>query len=648
MRILSCFLLLAFLPITAALAAEPETTSPLEPFLKKDVFGTIRISPTGEFLAVTVPFADRTSLAILRRSDQKPTAHVTFEKNSHVYSFDWVSDNRLLFSVATKIGDLEQPRANGDIYRLNADGSGQGAPLIGPGSESKQDRGIYAALVDDLPKEDDFVIVGTTNGNGFSQAERMSVITGRRTVIAKVSVQDASFLTDPSGAVRFATGANSDRKSKTYYRANDAAPWELINDEAVTNVAMSPEGFSADGKTAYLQIEEATGPDGVYAFDTVTKERKLLVRDDNVDPSSYFYSPVDGSIYAVAFMDGLPRVEYLDPANPFAKMHRSLQASFDGQAVVPLSFTKDGNLGLYLVYSDRIPGDFYLFDRTAKKVTYIASRNSWFKPEMLNPMQPISLKARDGMDLQGYLTLPKGSSGKHLPLVVNPHGGPFGPFDQWGYDYEVQMLADHGYAVLQLNYRGSGNYGRAFMHAGYKQWGGKMQDDLTDATHWAVAQGIADANRICIYGASYGGYAALMGVAKEPDLYKCAVGYVGVYDMAAMYHRGDISATKSGKNFLDETLGKDNLDQISPDKLASRIKVPVMLAAGREDQRAPMAHTEKMRDALTALGKPVETTFYVGEGHGNYLMKNKVDFYTKLLAFLDKYIGPTAAAASGK
>jgi dipeptidyl aminopeptidase/acylaminoacyl peptidase len=152
--------------------------------------------------------------------------------------------------------------------------------------------------------------------------------------------------------------------------------------------------------------------------------------------------------------------------------------------VVPLSFTKDGNLGLYLVYSDRIPGDFYLFDRTAKKASYIASRNSWFKPEMLNPMQPVSLKARDGTPLEGFLTLPKGSSGKNLPMVIHPHGGPFGPFDAWGYDPEVQMIASHGYAVLQVNFRGSGNYGRAFMRSGYQQWGGKMQDDLTDATRW--------------------------------------------------------------------------------------------------------------------------------------------------------------------
>ena len=644
MRILSCLLLLALLPFANAFADEPETNSPLEPFLKHDVFGTIKISPTGEYLAVTTPEADRTGLAILRRADMKPTARLNFEKNVHIDDFHWISAQTLLFSIAKKFGDLERPQGTGELFRMNADGSGRGPPLIGMNSSAVGQHGVGADLVDSLRDEDDYVLVSVGFANGFTQAERLNVHSGRREIIAKVPVQAASFLTDAAGAVRFATGSNVDGKSQTYYRAGNDAKWELINDEAVTNRSMSPEGFSADGKTAYLQVEETTGPDGVYAFDTATRTRKLLVRDDNVDPSRYFYSPVDDSIYAVAFMDGLPRVEYLDPDSPFAKLHRSLQASFSDATVVPLSYTKDGNLGLYLVYSDRIPGDFYLFDRTSKKATYIASRNQWFKPEMLNPMQPISLKARDGTPLEGFLTLPKGSSGKNMPLVVHPHGGPFGPFDAWGYDPEVQLMASHGYAVLQLNFRGSGNYGYAFQHLGYQQWGGTMQDDLTDATRWAITQGIADSKRICIYGASYGGYASLMGVAKEPDLYRCAIGYVGVYDMASMYHRGDIAESKRGKTFLEEALGKQNLDEISPDRLANRIKVPVMLAAGREDVRAPAVHTEKMRDALLALGKPVETTIYDGEGHGNYLMKNKVDFYTKLLAFLDKNIGPAVPA----
>jgi dipeptidyl aminopeptidase/acylaminoacyl peptidase len=644
---LSLLVLLVLLSVADAWAADATTVSPLEPFLKHDVFGTIEISPTGEYFAVSAPLDDRTSLVILRRSDMTMISHVTFEKNVHVEAFEWVSPSVVLFSIAKKFGSLAQPLGTGEIFRLDISSKtpDHATALIGMGAAWSEF--LDAKLVDGLPNDDDSVLVSFGAAYGESEVDRMNTRNGSRKMVARVSATDASFVTDAGGAVRFATGHDQDGYTQTYYRADDGADWQLVNDESATGRIVTPQGFNADGKLAYLQIEEKTGPDAVYAFDTATHERKLILRDDNVDPSEYFYSPIDGSLYAVGFQDGTPRVEYVDPESPFAKLHRDLQANFAGQAVVPLTFTKDGNFGLFLVYSDRVPGDFYLFDRASNQATYIASKNSWFKPEMLNPMRPVALKARDGTELQGFLTVPKDSSGKNLPLVINPHGGPFREFDQWGYSPEVQLLADHGYAVLQINYRGSGNYGRAFALAGYTQWGGTMQDDLTDATRWAIAQGIADAKRICIYGASYGGYAALMGVAKEPDLYRCAVGNVGVYDMATMYRRGYIAQTDLGKKLLAQSLGKQNLAAISPNLLADRIKVPVMLAAGEEDERAPPVHTKKMRDALLALGKPVETTIYDHEGHGNYLMKNKIDFYSKLLAFLDKYIGP-AAVSPGK
>ncbi|MGH8105084.1 MAG: alpha/beta hydrolase family protein, partial [Arenimonas sp.] len=286
-----------------------------------------------------------------------------------------------------------------------------------------------------------------------------------------------------------------------------------------------------------------------------------------------------------------------------------------------------------------------LYERANKKLSYLVSRNAWFKPEMLATMKPFYMVARDGTQLEGFLTIPVGSNGKNLPLIVNPHGGPFGPKDEWGYNPDVQILAANGYAVLQVNFRGSGGYGRKFTHLGYKQWGGTMQDDLTDATLWAIKEGIANPNRICMYGASYGGYSSIMAVAKEPDLYRCAFGNVGVYDMAAMYHTGDIPDTESGENFLDEALGHQNLDQASPNKLAHKIKAAVYLAAGREDFRAAPVHTEIMHKALLKAGKQSEMVIYEGEGHGNFLLKNRIDFYQRLLGFLDKHIGPGSQAA---
>jgi len=257
------------------------------------------------------------------------------------------------------------------------------------------------------------------------------------------------------------------------------------------------------------------------------------------------------------------------------------------------------------------------------------------------PMQPIALPARDGLQLHGWLTRPKNAAaGQPLPLVVLPHGGPFGIVDEWEFDSDTQLLAQAGYAVLRLNYRGSGGYGRSFQQAGARQWGGTMQDDLTDATRWAIAQGHADPQRICIYGGSYGGYAALMGVAKEPDLYRCAVGYVGVYDLQMM--RSDNGRiARWTRTWSDEWVGSDSqqLADASPTRLADRIKVPVLLVAGGEDEVAPVEHTRRMERALRSAGVPVETMYVANEGHGFYKPENKRAYYTKLLDFFATHLG---------
>ena len=320
-----------------------------------------------------------------------------------------------------------------------------------------------------------------------------------------------------------------------------------------------------------------------------------------------------------------------------------LSAAFPDDSVRVTSTTADGKVALVSTYSDRDPGSFYLFDTQTNKASFLLSRRSWIDPAKMAVVKPVELKARDGVVMRGYLTLPPGKGERDLPLVVYPHGGPFGIYDTWGFDTEPQILAAAGYAVLQLNYRGSGNYGRSFHQSGAQQWGLTMQDDLTDATRWAIDQGIADRNRICMYGASYGAYASLMGVAKEPTLYKCAAGYVGVYDLVTL------SATESRENkrmntWTSEWLGSGaGLAAVSPNRIAERIRVPVFLAAGGEDETAPIGHSEKMEAALKKNGVPVETLYYRTEGHGFYTIEHQREYYTRLLAFLSGSLGGSTA-----
>lgn len=273
------------------------------------------------------------------------------------------------------------------------------------------------------------------------------------------------------------------------------------------------------------------------------------------------------------------------------------------------------------------------------------SRGKWFDPARQPATEAIVLNARDGTPLHGYLTRPRGADpAVPLPMVVMPHGGPFGISDTGWFDDDTQLLAEAGYAVLQINYRGSGGYGRAFQHAGAREWGGRMQQDLTDATRWAIEHKVAIADRICLYGASYGGYAALMGVATEPDLYRCAVGYAGVYDLVKM-HRDVANYGGGNLTWADQWIGpRDRLDAVSPTRLAACIKAPVFLAAGGADRRAPIEHSERMEKALTAAGVPVETLYYPREGHGFYTEAHRREFYVRLLAFLSRHLGGATAA----
>jgi dipeptidyl aminopeptidase/acylaminoacyl peptidase len=633
----------------------------IDRYVKKDKFADIKLSPKGDYYAATVPLEDRTVLAVIRRADNKVTGHFALSENTHVAGFHWVNDERLLISTSEKYGLRDQPALTGELFAINADGS-KPEHLVGyrvrndggsTGSkiQAKKVGDVNAFLIDDLPAEDKVVLVAVSlnTTDPYTRAERLDVYSGRRVQVAQAPVRNASFITDNNGIVRFASGHGSDNVRKLYYRAGDGADWQLISDESATGIIEQPIGFSADNRTAYFQIQHKQGPDSIASFDVATLARNELLRDDDVDPAGFIYRNGTSIPVGAFFLDGRSRTEFFDAASPEAKLYRSLEQAFEGHAVAVTSQTADGRLALVRAMNDRNPGDFYLFDTVSKKADYMVSRADWLDPDAMANVRPVSLTARDGLKLHGYLTIPKGSDGRNLPTIVLPHGGPFGIRDVWGFDSEAQMLAEAGYAVLQVNFRGSPGYGRSFREAGARQWGLAMQDDLTDATRWLVKEGVADPERMCIYGASYGAYAALMGVTKETDLYRCAVGYIGVYDLPTLHTDGDIQETKSGRTYVTDWIGeRSTLAAVSPNRLADRIKVPVMLAAGGEDKRAPIQHTELMEKALIKAGVPVETLYYPTEGHGFYKEEHRREYYTRLLAFFARHLGGrTATVGAG-
>ncbi len=633
-------LALALAAASPALWAKSPADIPLEDFWKQSEFVNIQVSPDGKYFGAIVPDQETRALVIFTRKDRKITGVARFTDKRQVASFSWISPTRVAFTISDRAGRLVAPRQRGELLFMNVDGKDR----TGYGGGSRG-----AVLTNTLRDEDDHVIVTdyvpSQRGEGGEQIlYRVNAKTGKAQRKAFSPVPASSFLTTREGEARVAAGGRGFQQSEVWYRGEKDKEWRKIHTEKDTGRTMSPLFMDVDGEHFYATMTEKSGPDGLYRVDPMGN-KTLVARDEVVNPTGYVRAFEDGRLLGVTYDVTQPKRVYLDTEHPDAKILRSLEASFPGHTVNLVNATQDGKTIVFIVSSDRNPGEFYVFDRESGKATYLASVQQWIDPELMSEMKAVQYTARDGTTIHGWLTVPRDSDGKNLPLIVNPHGGPFGPYDTWGYSPEVQLFASRGYAVLQPNFRGSGGFGESFIELGWRQWGGTMQDDLTDATKWAIDQGIADPERVCIAGGSYGAYAALMGVVKEPDMYRCAMGFVGVYDMTIMNSRGDVSESDSGQDFLETVLGSDNsaLALVSPNKQASRIKAGVFLAAGKEDRRAPPVHTERMAEAIEQAGGKVDATIIQeGEGHGFYKTENNVALYSKMLAFFDRYIGPGA------
>lgn len=650
---LAAWLVAACLLVASPVLAQADVAN----FIKLDRFDDIKLSPTGEYYAATVPLGDRTGLVVLRRANNEVTAQFALGKDTHISDFVWANDTRLLLSMAEAFGSDDTPSPTGEIFGVDADGKNiellVGYRAVGSGAASRiqtrTQESVAAYVVDTLPDEEHDVLIEVWpfHDDPYTRVEVMDVRNGKRRPVTRSPVQRGEFTVDHAREVRFVRGFGEGNASMLYHRAKEGDEWALVNDESKTGRVDVPVGFSADNQVAYLRSDSAKAPDAIVAWDTRTGERRTLLQHETVDPLVMLYSLGDTNIPVGArYLGAKSEQRFFDDGSPEARLYTMLQAAFPGQSVYVTSSTRDGSLALVEVTSGGNPGDFYVFDVENRKANYLLSRREWIDPEKMGEVKPVSLAARDGLPLHGYLTVPPGKQAKDLPMVVLVHGGPFGTFDRLEFDTEAQLLARAGYAVLQVNFRGSGNYGRGFQQAGAQQWGLKMQDDLTDATRWAVEQGIADPERICIYGASYGAYAAMMGLAREPGLYACAAGYVGVYDLDMMV-RQDSRDSRFMSNFSSQWVGEaGSLEAVSPNRLADRIEAPVFLAAGGEDRVAPVEHTEKMEKALRKAGVPVETLYYRNEGHGFYTEEHRTEYYQRLLAFLGRHLGQAGAKVS--
>lgn len=633
-----------FLPFGQLIAQQPPSASD---FSRRPTAWEVSLSPSGEFVALAIPSQDglETQLEITNLATGD-TQVLRFGQRFHVSDVIWTADDQVVVSRAELEPLKARPVSMGHLYTSDIRGKNRDVLFgyirdNGTRRGRRKDQG-WSSVIKVLNNEPGMALVRFTCWNCGENPDtvifKVNTRTGDRQEIERGAMR-AGFQFDRAGKARFRTTYNEDNEPELSYRRNPGDDWAPLP-KSIAGRLLYGARFASDNNTVYALVTDALEPAQAYKIDLKAGTRTLLAGSPNVAVSDFMYEGMDGIPFAVTFDEAKPSLQYIDPGSPWAQLHAGLMKSFPGHMLDFINFSRDGNKILFRVWSDRDIGSYYVYDRTSKQAQKIIDYKPWLKPESMAQMRSIEFVNRSGQTIHGFYTA-IGTGPK--PLVVMAHGGPFGVYDQWGFDSDVQYLATHGYAVLQVNYRGSGGRGEAFERAGWLGWGTTIQDDITDGVRWAIQQQLADPQRICTYGGSFGGYTALIQPILNPGMYKCAIGYVGVYDLPLM-RRTDANrgVSERTERFFNRTLGTDMaaLAQFSPTTRVADLRVPVMLAHGKDDQTANFNQFKAMVGALEAQGRPAEVFAVPGEGHGFVNPDNRAEMYRRVQLFLDRYIGP--------
>lgn len=643
--------LCAALVVLSALSSAWASDTSARDFARRPEYDQLKISPKGDYLAVSVPLGEGSGIAVLRVSDMKALSATKLGAKLSAETITWVSPDRMVVALAESDSWIAQPHLTGELVALDADGK-RVEYLVG-----YRGRAGYGAastirwgtsrVIDPLLQDPKHALITLDNwlenNDIVTTVNLIDVYTGQQRDVTNSPITGQSrFVTDAEGRPRYVVGTTPDNRIETFYRPATDDTWRPLGAHSLHAHEIVPISVAADGKSAYLVSDEDDGRSCLIQHEFEANQRKTVICNlEEVILASDRRSPI-----AVVSQPGRPVLRLLDTNHPDRGALLAMAKSLTGEYVVPVSSTEDGRLTVYLAQSDRSPGEYYLYDRDAGKARYLLSRRTWIDPEHMAEREPIEFKARDGTVLHGYLTVPPDRELKSLPLVVNPHGGPFFVRDEWFWDADAQFLASRGFAVLQVNFRGSNGYGRLFSEGGKRGWGTVMIDDIVDATRWVIDQRHADPQRVCIYGASYGGYAALMSAVREPGTFRCVVAYAGVYDLTDMQWFSDVGHTIKGSNYVDEYIGSSRAELLaqSPLTYIDKLKAPLFIAHGESDFRSPFRGAVKVKEWLEARHLPVESMFKRGEGHGFWNEDNRAEFNERMADFIQRNTGVGAAA----
>lgn len=644
---------------------------PIEDFARDAAAHRARLSPDGKKVAFLRELHGKSRLHVAHLDSKKVVwldlgeAIVFNQARKDVAAFEWVGNERLI--VTTAVWDM--------FYGVVAiDANGANATAISGYEDSKARlHGVaggmasvgmesYLREIVHVPwdQEQSVLMLDRHEAGGGSpnrpDVVRVNTRSGLATTVVKNPGEVAAYGFDYDGVARFGILSHGDLAGMVY-REGEGAEWVPILPLTRREGVFKPLGYEATANRLIVADLTADKRWAVFALDPATRRLgEPLVADPIYDiiPQRFTPSingiPLAGPVFSrsrralvgIRYYEEAPRVKWLDPE--FARFQTAVNRTLPDTVNVLVNESTDGKRQLWLGFSDQDPGYFCVLDLEKKTVLPVGTVRPWIKPASMAPMLAVKYAARDGLTIHGYLTVPVGYPPKNLPLVVLPHGGPW-VRDVWGFDPLVQLLANRGYAVLQMNYRGSTGYGEALSREATREIGGKVQDDIEDGARWAIAAGVADPKRLAIVGHSYGGYSALFALGRTPELYRCGIATAGVTDWVAFLDDSDIAEYKSASRHWREQLGdpekdRERLRTVSPVNFADRIVAPVLIIQGRQDQRVPQDQAKRMLAALEKAGRPAESLFVAGMGHSFGDQKQRLEIYQRIVGFLERHLGP--------
>jgi dipeptidyl aminopeptidase/acylaminoacyl peptidase len=619
---LGIILMLTLISLSAL--AQASNKIPMRDFFKNPEKTAFTVSQDGKYIAHIEPYERRMNIFVQPISGGE-AKRITSVTDRDLSGYFWKGNDRLLFTK--DFGGDE----NFHLFAVDRDGKEM--------KDLTPFDSVRVQITDDLPDHPtDVLIEMNKRVREVFDVYRLNTETGELKMVAENPGNISGWVTDHDGNIRIATTTDGVNTS-VLYRDTEKDTFRTIMTTTFKE-QFGPLFFTFDNKNIYASSNLGRDKAAIVEYDIANNKKiKVVYERPDVDVSSMDYSRLRKVLTEISYTTWKLEHKFLDKETE--KIYTSLRKKLPGYDVSIISNDKNEKVFTVSTSSDRSRGSLYLYEKKSDKLTKLADRSPWLKEKDLAEMKSIEYKSRDGLIIHGYLTLPKGAVAKNLPVIINVHGGPWAR-DVWRFNSEVQFLANRGYAVLQMNYRGSTGYGRKFWESSFKQWGKKMQDDVSDGVKWLIDKGIADPKRVAIYGGSYGGYATLAGLTFTPELYACGVDYVGVSNLFT-FMKTIPPYWKPYLEMFQEMVGDMKKDSVllasaSPVYHVDNIRAPLLVAQGAKDPRVNINESNQIVDALKKRGIDVPYLVKDNEGHGFRNEENRFDFYEAMEKFLEKHL----------